>query len=179
MTGSLAGDDDGSNIDPSENSLLPDEENELVSIVSVDTYNQMCNALCERDAEIDNLKAQIGQLKSRLYASVGLERDRHWTKTIADWVKNVLFRKMKFINGDSLLEERGNKSIAGAFKAFFPNFKEKSEAFFESFWLTYKVDINKVMSEKRNSVATEIRKGFKRKCYSHCGSAVEDVFSLR
>ena len=63
---------------------------------------------------------------------------------------------------------REPNSIACAVRYHFPSLRNGTDEEFESFWFTYKCDINKNMSEKRNAVSTSIRKGFKSKFKMRC-----------
>jgi hypothetical protein len=50
----------------------------------------------------------------------------------------------------------------------FPSLRNGTDEEFESFWFTYKCDIDKIKSEKRNAVSISIRKGFKSKFKMRC-----------
>ena len=90
----------------------------------------------------------------------GIGRDKHWTRNVGQWVKLELFPKVKFITGGIELDERGPTSLALSFRAHFPSLFMGTDKDFESIWQTYKNDINKVMSEKRNSVFTTLKHAF-------------------
>jgi len=63
--------------------------------------------------------------------------------------------------GDYDLEIWEPESIAAAVRYHFPSLRNVTDEEYESFWFTYKGDIKKIISEKRNAVSTSIRKGFK------------------
>jgi hypothetical protein len=112
---------------------------------------------------VADLQEQVKEQANKIRAGIPIGRNKHWTKNIANWVKSDLFPKIKFITDDIVLDERGDDSVASTLREFFTPLKVFSDAEFESFWLTYKDDINKAMSNHRNTVATSIRIGFQSK----------------
>ena len=120
--------------------------------------------LSESTQEIKRLR-ELAAENNRLTIGVvgGIGRCKHWTNLLASWVREELFPKVKFVTGDYDLEMREPNSIACAVRYHFPSLRNGTDEEFESFWFTYKCDINKNMSEKRNAVSTSIRKGFKSK----------------
>ena len=110
--------------------------------------------------EIDELREVTEKQRLQLSGGHGIGRDKHWTRNVGQWVKLELFPKVKFIKGDIELDERGPTSLALSFRAHFPSLFMGTEKDFESIWQTYKNDINKVMSEKRNAVVTTLKHAF-------------------
>jgi hypothetical protein len=79
----------------------------------------------------------------------GIGHCKHWTNLLDSWgVREELFPKVKFVIGDYHLEIREPKSIAGAVRYHFPSLRNGTDEEFESFWFTYKSDINIITSEK-------------------------------
>ena len=110
--------------------------------------------------EIEELREVTEKQRLQLSGGHGIGRDKHWTRNVGQWVKLELFPKVKFITGDIELDERGPTSLALSFRAHFPSLFMGTDKDFESIWQTYKNDINKVMSEKRNAVVTTLKHAF-------------------
>ena len=150
---------------PNEIKLIDD--NKLVSPMSLQEENMFLKLRLQHVHNELNVMKKTVTPKHRRKARKELEKQsdlvgRQFPKICKDIAKDKIWRYVKFINDESMLDDYKDKSSIGyLFLSFYRNIDTQNTEKIDAIWDEAKDYVSEAIAGKRNAIQTRIKKSFK------------------
>ena len=152
---------------PNEIKLVNDDQPQLVSSMNLQEENMFLKLRLQHvQNELEAMKKTITP-KHRRKARKELEKHsdlvgRQFPKICVDIAKDKIWRYVKFINDDSMLDDYNEKSSIGyLFLSFYRKIDTQNKYKVDAIWDEAKDYVCEAIAAKRNATQTRIKKSFK------------------